>query len=433
MTFLYQIIDQLMKKQSFALAFLASIVQFYDYALFGLSASVLAKAYMPQASESSQFLSFFAALSIATLMRPVGSLIFGYLGDFRGRVYVLKAACLLAAISTLAIGVIPGDATAFSASCMIICRMAFMMSQSGESDGVRIYVAESIAVNREYFGNGLVTCCSQVGALLAAGSCFLASQDYMPLYWWRMNFMIGGVFGLVIFAMRARLEESGEFVLHQYKQQSNSEAAELHQNDRLKTRTFLLATIISGAIGGIYHFHIIFFGTYITKMSGSLPPAYISAIPTAVILLYIILSPLSGYLADRFSARMQSICSISLMIFLSLLSAFLMLVDRFEVWVFLCATTMMPFFSVPLQIMLKRMMPIGSRLRVFSLSHSIGSMIFSSSVPLICSWLWYSTGLVWLPMLYVTAMGATLLIALCLTNQRESQSMRQTQSRVASR
>lgn len=396
-----------MKKQSFAMAFLASIVQFYDYALFGLSAGVLAKAYMPQSGEDSQFLGFFAVLSAATLMRPVGSLVFGYLGDFRGRAYVLKAACMLAAVSTLAMGLIPSEATVFSACCMIVCRMAFMMSQSGEGDGVRIYVAESIDAKREYLGNGLVTCCSQIGALLAAASCYLASQDGMPEYWWRVNFVAGGLLGLVIFVMRAGLEESGEFAFHYRKNQRHYEV-----NDHIKIRTFIFATIISGAIGGIYHFHIIFFGTYITKMAGSLAPEYISVIPTLVIVLYIILAPISGYLADRFSARMQSIFSISLMIFLSMLSALLMSMGKFEVWIFLCSAAMMPFFSVPLQIMLKRTMPIESRLRVFSLSHSVGSMIFSSSVPLICSWLWYSTGLVWLPMVYVAGMG--IMLAGCL-------------------
>ena len=407
-----------MKRSSIIIAFLSTIVQFYDYALFGLSAAALTKAYMPNSTESSGLLSFFVALSAATLMRPIGSIIFGYIGDFRGRAIVLKTACLLAAVSTIVIALLPSNATIFSASCMMLCRMVFMMSMSGEGDGARIYVAESIGAHREYLGNGLVTCCSQIGALLASICWWIASHNLMPEYWWRVNFVLGGLAGLAIFAMRARLEESVEFALERApakSQESQEPVVTAAPYDIVvssaskSTSIFLIATIISGCIGGIYHFQIIFFGTYISKMLGILQTEYAARISILAVLLYVVISPISGYLADRFRASWQSMIGLILMILFSLIGAYCLFLDKFELLWFLFASAAMPLYSVPLQIMLKRKMPISSRLRIFSLSHSIGSVIFSSSVPFICSWIWYSTGFAWLPIIYVVVMCLTLL------------------------
>jgi MHS family proline/betaine transporter-like MFS transporter len=398
-----------MKRPSIIIAFFASLVQHYDYALFGLSAAALTKAYIPHTTEAGQFLGFYGIMSVAVIMRPLGSIIFGYIGDFKGRALVLKSSCLLAAISTFCIGLLPsgGDSYLF----MIVCRMAFMMSMAGEIDGVRIYIAETIDQSREYLGNGIVTFCSQSGVLIATFAWWIASSDYMPEYWFRINFIIGGLAGLVIFALRSRLVESLEF-MKQLSKTSSMDTNIAPSGDKSVIGTFLLAIIISGSIGGIYHFQIIFFGTYMSKMTWAISSDLAGLMNITAVVVYAMMAILSGYIADIYGAKRQIIFSLSLTAFLSIVAAYFISRGRFEILLFLGISALIPLYSVPLQIMLKRIMPINSRLRVFSLSHSLGS-IFSSSVPFVSSSIWYSTGLIWAPMIYMTFMACVLLLSFC--------------------
>ena len=131
-----------MKISTFLIAFFATIVQCYDYALFGLSAGALSKTFMPDNSSTEQILNFFAIFSIAVIARPIGSIIFGIIGDNYGRVVALKLSILLSAISTALIGIMPSFATiGYTATILLaLLRMIFLMSLAGEVDSVRIYI-----------------------------------------------------------------------------------------------------------------------------------------------------------------------------------------------------------------------------------------------------------------------------------------------------
>ncbi len=401
-----------MKKPGIIIAFFATIVQYYDYALFGLSAAAITKAYMPSSVESDQFLCFFAILASSVAMRPVGSVIFGYIGDFRGRALVLKLATLIAAISTIMIGLMPLN----SYYLMIFSRMTFMMSMAGEIDGARIYVSETVDKKREFFGNGLVTCCSQVGALLAAFAWFMTSAGFLPEYWWRVNFIIGGLLGLVIFGLRSMITETIEYsdanghadkisASHEIPGQSHYDVVRFQS-----LKIFVLATLISGCIGGIYQFQIIFFGTYITKMLVLTDHSFVAIMNIVAITSYGIVAVISGHIADCYSASKQIFIGLILIICCLLVSAYFLSIGEYSPILFVITSAVMPLYSVPLQIMLKRIMPTYSRLRVFSLSHSFGSLIFSASVPLICSWIWYVTRMSYAPILYIAFMAGLLLV-----------------------
>ncbi|MBP7190647.1 MAG: MFS transporter, partial [Rickettsiaceae bacterium] len=234
-----------MKAKDLIIPFLATILQYYDYALFGLSASRIAKSYLP----GNDLLTFFAILTFAVVMRPVGSVLFGFVGDKRGRSVILKISIFLASVSTLIIGIIPASQNIYSAVLLILARMIFMMSLAGEIDSVRIYVAESIGKNREFLGNGIVTASSQIGVAVASFAVFLS--DMVGGEFWRVSFIFGGVVGLIISIFARNIPESSEFLFNKAK------------DDVKPSFTILIfGILISGFIGGIYHFYMIFFKSY---------------------------------------------------------------------------------------------------------------------------------------------------------------------------
>lgn len=390
-----------MKNRALLLAFFANIIQYYDYALFGLSASMLATHFMPYHDTSMNMLAFFGIMSFAVIMRPIGSLIFGYIGDKKGRAVVLKISIFLASISTITIGLIPGSNDIFSSTILTISRMLFMMSLAGEGDGVRIYVAETIGARREFFGNGLVSGSSQIGVLIATFACFLSSSNVVPESFWRINFIFGGIVGLILYYFRQYIGESIEFK----KNASNN-----HKLTRQDAPLLIYSTIINGFIGGIYHFQIIFLGSFLTTVTTILKKDLMSTITIIMVVLYILSAILSGYLADRYSPKKQIITSLILTIICTIFNAVSMTTAQINIALLISTTSLIAFYSVPLQIILKRKMPINNRLKLFSLSHSVGSLIFSSSSALIGTWVWHKTHLAFAPMIYMTVMTVILLI-----------------------
>jgi predicted MFS family arabinose efflux permease len=245
-----------------------------------------------------------------------------------------------------------------------------MMSLAGEGDGVRIYVAETIGIKREFFGNGLVSGSSQIGVLIATFACFLSSSDIMPQYFWRMNFIFGGMLGLVLYYFRQYIGESTEF-------------KKTHSKDHRLTKQdiplLIYSTIINGFIGGIYHFQIIFLGSFLSTVTMIVKKDLMSTITMIIVILYIISAMLSGYLADKYNPKKQIIISLLLTISCAIFNTISMANEQINIPLLICTTSLIAFYSVPLQIILKRKMPINKRLKLFSFSHSMGSLIFSSS------------------------------------------------------
>jgi MFS transporter, MHS family, proline/betaine transporter len=376
-----------MKYSALSLAFFATIVQFYDYALFGLSAGILSQHFMPNGEEETKLLHFFAIFALAVIARPVGALIFGHIGDKYARSTSIKLASFIAMIATSAIAFIPSFEKIgyFSAILLMICRMLFSISQGGEIDLTRIYIAEKFG-KRKNLANGVISFCTQCGALLAAGAYHIAlSCD--NVYAWRINFILGGIAGLIVLFMRDTMQESGLFMRHKAKQ-----GRELEENlikiIKENKRSFIIATISSGILGGSYNFLIIFLNIFgATNLEiFSLEDARVMNI--TLISCYGIFAIISGLIADKVVPVWQ-ICAAIILTYASYIS---LMTDLTQLpYITIIFVLLMALYSVPLQILLQSLFKPTHKARLYSLSHSIGGMFFSSSIPFISMIIWKYT------------------------------------------
>ena len=254
---------KLKKYSPYIIAFCATIIRYYDYAIFGLSAAMISKNFMPGAEDGDQMLVFFAIFSIAMLARPLGSIIFGKIGDKVSRVASVKVAMVLAAVSTSLIAIIPSFESIgwFAVILLTLCRMLFLVSLAGEIDAIKIYVAEKIGKKRRHLAIGIVSFSSQLGVLLASVMYHVAISFEEIQWLWKMNFALGGVFGLFVIMMRGLLQESDSFLKSKSRiiDGVDSSVFSIIAHNKMK---FMLAVLINGMLGGGYHFLIIF-GTYI--------------------------------------------------------------------------------------------------------------------------------------------------------------------------
>lgn len=410
-----------MKKKNlipFLMAFFTTIVQCYDYALFGFSAAILARHFMPpdHLFGTNQISLFFAIFSFAAFARPVGSILFGAIADNYGRVVSIKIAILLAAASTILLGIMPNFATIswIAPALLTLCRMTFLMSLSGKSDTLRVYVFEKADAGYKNFANGLVSFCTQIGAVLAAVACYL-TVDGDNL--WRLNFIIGGSLGIVLILLRHYIKESEEFIdyqkRHRYKGDSGTlsksiaELAGIIRQNRLK---FTLAILISGSVGGIFHFFIIFLSTFAAEILQVITPPQRQIMNISLIASYGLIAPLSGLLADKFNVKKQLIGTIGFSLITIIGTIFVLdfiAVETIMVPLYFASillTVLITFYAIPLQIIQQAMFAVNIRMRMFSLSHSLGSIIFSASTPFVCNLIWSYTGSLQLMLGYVTAL-----------------------------
>ncbi len=417
----------LKRYESLIIAFFVTIVRYYDYALFGLSASLLSKNFMPPGDDGDQMLIFFAVFSLATIARPIGSLIFGKIGDLVGRVFSVKISTVIAAMSTCVVAVAPGfNSVGFFAVIIItLLRMLFLMSLAGEIDAIKIYVAEMIGKKRRHLVIGIVSFSSQIGVMFASVAYHIA-VSYEDVEWlWRVNFAIGGLLGLVVIFLRKRLLESEEFLSSKSRaaNESNVSIIKIIGTNKVK---FVLATIINGMLGGGYHFLIIFFGTFAANVADIIDNESAAAANTMFVSLYGLACLISGYVSDRFKIITQIIVALVLSIFCTLVMELLLGLRGYSVVLHCILVFLVPFYSIPCSIRIQSLFQTGIRMRMCSLSHSVGSMVFSSTTPFVCMLIWQSTEIVSLVLAYFLFQLGLLFFALLYMIKKDYISMFET-------
>ncbi|MCC8462492.1 MAG: MFS transporter [Rickettsia endosymbiont of Ecitomorpha arachnoides] len=374
-----------MSNSAFLVAFFTTIIRYYDYALFGLSAIILAQNFLPNIEQDKQLLVFFAILSAAVIVRPLGSLIFGFIGDKYGRTKSIKISMFMSSISTGLIAIAPSFEMIgiFATVILTLCRMFFLASLAGEVDGIKIYVAEKTGDNRKNLNIGIVSCCSQIGALLAAIAYYYASNSSI-WYLWRLNFFIGAIFGLFAILMRNFFKESSEFLYYKNKPSSKSTIRQIIKDNK---SSFIIALLINGAIGGVYHFLVIFLGVFLTKIAFVNHPE-IRFMNIALTTTYGISAVFAGLLADKINPLRQ----ITWALFVSIIAALGMQIMLYkQIFNILCPVILIglaAFYAVPLQIIVQSLFKTNIKMRLYSLSHSFGGIILSSTTPFFSMLLW---------------------------------------------
>ena len=405
---------------SYIIAILATIVRYYDYALFGLSASVISKTFMPGTEDSDQMLLFFAVFSLSVMARPLGSIIYGKIGDKVGRIASMKLSIVIAAISTGAIALIPSFASwgIFSVIILTLCRMMFLMSLAGEIDAIKIFVAEKIGKKRRNFAIGIVAFSSQLGVILASFMYHIAISIEGLENLWRLNFVLGGLLGCIVIIFRGYLKESQAFL--NSKSRISSEAGSgilgLIIENRLK---FFLSMIANGMLGGGYHFLIIFLGTFAGNVADIITKSQASSSNIILITLYAIGCFISGYLADKITSAKQILIALILAIACTIIMEVLIAEGHFSFSIHRVLVFLVPFYSVPCTVKLQSLFPTSIRIRMYSLSHSMGSMVFSSTTPFICMLIWRHTGAFYMVLGYFLLQLGMLFFALIYIGRKD--------------
>jgi MFS transporter, MHS family, proline/betaine transporter len=195
-----------------------NFVEWYDFGLYGFLAPTIAAQFFPTMDRPTAIMASLVIFGVAFLARPLGSLVFGHLGDRLGRRRILSAVILLMSVSTFAVGVLPSTATLglWAPLLLLAARMTQGFSAGGELGGAIAFVTEHAPASRRgrYGSSVFFTQLSgSIAAAVVVGMLTWGLGDVSMGQWgWRIPFLLALPLGVVGVYLRLATRETPSFV-----------------------------------------------------------------------------------------------------------------------------------------------------------------------------------------------------------------------------
>jgi len=204
-----------MRKIVFASS-LGTVFEWYDFFLYGALATIIAKRFFSGLNDTSAFIFALLAFAAGFVIRPLGAMVFGHLGDVIGRKYTFLATILIMGLSTFLVGVLPSYETIGVAApiCLISLRLLQGLALGGEYGGAATYVAEHAPSDRRGLHTGFIQVTAAVGlllSLLVILACRLSTGKDFDVWGWRIPFLFSSILLAISVYIRVQLNESPLF------------------------------------------------------------------------------------------------------------------------------------------------------------------------------------------------------------------------------
>lgn len=204
-------------RRAIAASAIGNMTEWFDYGVYAYTAVYIGDAFFPGENQTASTLGSLLVFAVSFLVRPLGGMVWGPLGDRLGRQRVLATTILLMAAATLCVGLLPGYVTIgiFAPIGLILLRMVQGFSTGGEYGGAATFMAEYAPDHkRGRFGSFLefgTLAGFTLGATLVLVTELAVGADDMADWGWRLPFLVAAPLGLIGLYLRSRLEDTPVF------------------------------------------------------------------------------------------------------------------------------------------------------------------------------------------------------------------------------
>ena len=368
-----------MKKVTLISAFLGTLIEVYDFTVFPLLIPILSEVFFPFQAKSSAITFTVLAYGVSYLVKPLGSIGFGYLIDLWGRKKVLLVSTIFMSLATLAIGLFPAHIMAmYYGAGLIICRIIQGLSISGEYSSAIIIAVEQGKKSPAFTGS-FAFVGGSAGLLLANLSIFLllywVPHEQVIQYAWRIPFLIGALSCFILLFIRNKIDDFIPNETH-----GTSSFSDLIKNYK---RELIGTFIVTNLSASAFYITFIFMPTFLSTSLNLYSHQQSILITLIAILTYLITLPFAGILADKFGVMRQ--IKIASLLYLLFSYAIFTLLPRIDST--LCVVGLI-FFAI-IQALLNSALPafivtqfrLRQRGRALAISYNISLTVFGGVMP----------------------------------------------------
>ena len=399
-------------------ALLGNALEWYDFAVYGYVASALGQAFFPAEVPALQTMATFGVFAVGYLMRPLGSLVLGPLGDLLGRRLMLTVSIVIMGLSSLGIGLLPTHAQiGMSAGLLLVLlRMLQGFSVGGEFTGSITYATEAAAVGHGGLLSSLATAGGLVGfslgSLSAALIGWLVGDTAMASWGWRLPFLLGAGVALLGLWMRSAMPETLE--AHGCSEPALPLAQAMGrrlQQVALQWRLVLRVMALVSFANVVFYVSFVYLVDHAGQQSGSSAAA--NTISTVMQTLGLPLVVLGGHLADRLGLIASNRWGNLLLLLITPLALLVGQGGSLLELGLAQGLVLLPLMATmgAQGVMGVALVPADQRCAVFSIAYSLAMALFAGTSPLVASWLVDELHWSWGTPLYCLAYGAAALWA----------------------
>ncbi len=369
---------------------IGNVLEWYDFAVYGFFAPILAAKFFPAADPRGSLLAAFATFAVGFLMRPVGAAIFGHIGDRYGRARALLFSIAMMAVPTVLMGLLPTYATIGIAASglMVALRMCQGLAVGGEFTASIVFLAENAPAQRRGFFASFsmfgATAGTLLGGAVAGVLSSVMSPEALATWGWRAAFISGVVVAVVGVVLRRNMFDSPA------KDAVASPLVAAFRDHRWEVLRVLGLNMASAAT---YYTLFVYAATWLSQVTQLKRPLAIN-IQNATILTFLVVLPLAARISDRVGRKPVLIVGMTACLLLAYPLVGVMhvgaLATTAAAQMAFGALLAMQMASIPAA--MTEMFPHGVRVSAVSVGYGLAYALFGGSAPFMAEWLIGHTG-----------------------------------------
>jgi MHS family proline/betaine transporter-like MFS transporter len=393
------------------------ILEFYDFTMFMVFAVQLGALFFPNDSVIAQTLSSLAVFAVGFLMRPIGGIFFGHIGDTHGRKKALIISVLGMAACTFCIALLPTyhSLGILAPILLVLLRLGQGFCVGGESAGAAVFLLEHLKKFKPGLIGGIVNAGLITGILLAMATglflnkTFVGSNDT-----WRYAFALGGVLGIVGLYIRLAVNETPVF--EEMRKKRKTVSLPIKKVLFTNRRNVLLAIIYGGFFGVSGYLIVGFLNVFFQTIMSYNSTASLEFAATATVMMIFFL-PFFGWVSDKIGySRTLIACCIAVLLVSIPIFELLATGLRPSIYVGLISlSALSSAIHAPLYPFMIKIFTPEQRYSGIAFCLNLGIAIFGGTCSMISLWLIGFTGDTFAPAYYWSTLSALTLLMLLAT------------------
>ncbi|WP_406635179.1 MFS transporter [Amycolatopsis sp. WGS_07] len=407
-------------RRTIAGACAGTIIEWFDYGSYAYVAGTIAVVFFAGGDPALAVIQSWGLFALSFLIRPLGGLFWGYVGDRIGRARTLSITIIGTGLTTTVIGLLPVYSVVgfWAPILLLVARLCQGFCASGEYAGAAVLVGEHAPPGRRARYVSFIAIGNSAGFMLASISVTVLQAVLdtaaMQSWGWRVPFLLSAPLTLVGWYIRRKIDETPAFA--EVRNGTVQSAPPLLAGFSAHWKTFLRLLFVMGINAGAYYLVLAYMASYLQE-EVQLSAFQSNLIVTIALLVYLPTLYCLARLSDRIGRKPVLIANTLLFLVFSFPSFLVLDHGGFAValTVQILMTSMFAFSDSTFATFFVESFPVNVRFTGFASLFNFGVAIFAGTTPLLSSWLIGRTGIAASPAFIVMVLAAACLIALLLS------------------